>query len=39
MNRLEYCDTQVILANADYYYTKEQVDKLINDLREELKNN
>lgn len=29
MKRWEYCDNTVVLANADYYYTKEQTDKLI----------
>lgn len=29
MNRWEYCDNSVILANAEYYYTKEQTDELI----------
>ena len=29
MKRWEYCDSTVVLANADYYYTKEQTDKLI----------
>lgn len=32
MNRWEYCDNTVVLANADYYYTKEQVDKKIEDV-------
>ena len=32
MNRWEYCDNAVVLANADYYYTKEQTEKLINDV-------
>lgn len=31
MNRWEYCDNTVVLANADYYYTKEQVDDKIED--------
>lgn len=31
MNRWEYCDNTVVLANADYYYTKEQVDEKIED--------
>lgn len=31
MRRWEYCDNTVVLANADYYYTKEQVDKKIED--------
>lgn len=31
MKRWEYCDNTVVLANADYYYTKEQVDKKIED--------
>ena len=33
MNRWEYCDNSVILANAEYYYTKEQTDALIDDIR------
>lgn len=32
MKRWEYCDNAVVLANADYYYTKEQTEKLINDV-------
>ena len=32
MKRWEYCDSTVVLANADYYYTKEQVDGLIDDV-------
>ena len=32
MKRWEYCDSTVVLANADYYYTKEQVDKKIKDV-------
>ena len=32
MKRWEYCDSTVVLANADYYYTKEQVDDLIDDV-------
>jgi hypothetical protein len=32
MNRWEYCDNAVVLANADYYYTKEQTEKLISDV-------
>lgn len=32
MKRWEYCDNTVVLANADYYYTKEQVDKKIDDV-------
>lgn len=32
MNRWEYCDNTVVLANADYYYTKEQVDEKIEDI-------
>ena len=32
MKRWEYCDNTVVLANADYYYTKEQVDKKIEDV-------
>lgn len=29
MKRWEYCDNSVILANADYYYTKEETEELI----------
>lgn len=29
MKRWEYCNNTVVLANADYYYTKEETDKLI----------
>ena len=32
MKRWEYCDNTVVLANAEYYYTKEQVDKKIEDV-------
>lgn len=32
MNRWEYCDSTVVLANADYYYTKEQTDDLIDSV-------
>lgn len=32
MKRWEYCDSTVVLANADYYYTKEQVDEKIEDI-------
>ena len=32
MKRWEYCDSTVVLANADYYYTKEQVDKKIENV-------
>lgn len=32
MNRWEYCDNSVILANADYYYTKEETDALIDSV-------
>jgi len=32
IKRWEYCDNTVVLANADYYYTKEQVDKKIEDV-------
>lgn len=31
MNRWEYCDSTIVLANADAYYTKGQVDKKIED--------
>ena len=33
MKRWEYCDNTVVLANADAYYTKKQVDDLIDDVR------
>jgi pyruvate/oxaloacetate carboxyltransferase len=32
MKRWEYCDNTVVLANADYYYTKEQTEELIDDV-------
>lgn len=32
MNRWECCDNTVVLANADYYYTKKQVDDKIEDI-------
>lgn len=32
MNRWEYCDSTIVLANADAYYTKGQVDKKIEDV-------
>lgn len=32
MKRWEYCDNTVVMANADYYYTKEQTDKLLDDI-------
>ena len=32
MKRWEYCDNTVVLANADNYYTKKQVDDLIDDV-------
>lgn len=32
MKRWEYCDNTVVLANADYYYTKKQVDEKIEDI-------
>lgn len=32
MKRWEYCDNTVVLANADYYYTKKQVEDLIDDV-------
>ena len=32
MNRWEYCDNSVILANAEYYYTKEQTEELIDSV-------
>lgn len=32
MKRWEYCDNTVVLANADAYYTKGQVDKKIEDI-------
>ena len=32
MKRWEYCDNTVVLANADSYYTKKQVEDLIDDV-------
>ena len=32
MNRWETCDNSVILANADYYYTNEETEKLIDSV-------
>ena len=32
MKKWEYCDNSVILANADAYYTKNQVEDLIDDV-------
>ena len=32
LKRWEYCDNSVILANADYYYTKEQVDEKLDEV-------
>ena len=32
MKRWEYCDNSVVLANADAYYTKKQVEDLIDDV-------
>ena len=32
MKRWECCDTQVVLANANYYYTKGQVDKKLDEI-------
>jgi hypothetical protein len=32
MRRWEYCDNTVVLANADNYYTKKQVEDLIDDV-------
>lgn len=32
MKRWEYCDNTVVLANADSYYTKKQVDEKIEDI-------
>ena len=32
MKRWEYCDNTVVLANADAYYTKKQVDDLVDDV-------
>ena len=29
LDRWSYCDNTVVLANADYYFTKEQTEKLI----------
>ena len=32
LRRWEWCDNSVILANADYYYTKEQTEELIDSV-------
>lgn len=32
MKKWEYCDNTVVLANADAYYTKKQVENLIDDV-------
>lgn len=32
MRRWEYCDNTVVLANADYYYTKEETERLIDSV-------
>lgn len=32
MKRWETCDNSVVLANAEYYYTKQQTEKLIQDV-------
>lgn len=32
MNRWEYCDNTVVLANADAYYTKGQVDEMLEEV-------
>ena len=32
LERWSYCDNSVILANADYYYTKEQVDEKLDEV-------
>lgn len=32
LERWSYCDNSVVLANADYYYTKEQTEKLIDSV-------
>lgn len=32
MKRWEYCDNTVVLANADYYYTKQQTEELIDSV-------
>ena len=32
MKRWEYCDNTVVLANAEYYYTKEQTEELIDEV-------
>ena len=32
MNRWEYCDSTVVLANADAYYTKKQTEDLIDEV-------
>lgn len=38
MKRWEVSDTQVILANANAYYTKGQIDKMLEDLKNEIIN-
>ena len=32
MKKWEYCNNTVVLGNADYYYTKEETDKLIDSV-------
>lgn len=32
MKKWEYCDNSVVLANADYYYTKQQVNDLLDEV-------
>lgn len=32
MRRWEYCDNTVVMANAEWYYTKEQTDELIDSV-------
>lgn len=32
MRRWEYCDNSVVLANAEWYYTKEETEELIDEV-------
>ena len=32
MRRWEWCDNSVVMANADYYYTKQQTDELLDSV-------
>lgn len=32
MRRWEYCDNSVVLANAEYYYTKQQTNELLDSV-------